>query len=70
MPVDYVTVPKHVLAREIDGDTVILDMAGGIYYGLTEVGTTAWQLFSDGLSFAEVCEKLLETYDVEPEILE
>ena len=68
-PDTRLNVPKHVLSRDLDGETVILDVAGGMYYGLTDVGTNAWELFSEGLSVDEVCKKLLETYDVEPEVL-
>src|SRR6478672_4662746 len=40
---DRVVVPDGVLAREIDGETVLLNLDTGIYFGLDAVGTDMWR---------------------------
>jgi len=61
---DKVTVPKQVMAREIDGETVLLDLAGGMYFGLDAVGTRIWALLGQGRSLEEVCAVLVAEYEV------
>lgn len=60
------TVPESVLSREVAGETVILDTAGGTYFGLDEVGTRIWELLRDGRTVGETETALLEQYEVEP----
>ena len=67
---DTVTIPTHVMAREVGDEIVVLDLAGGAYYGLDAVGVRIWQLLGDGKSLAEVCETLLEEFDVARDVLE
>lgn len=49
-----------VVAREVDGEMVLLNLASGIYFGLDPVGSRVWARLSDspaGLSdLADVVE--------------
>ncbi len=51
-------------------ETVILNLESGTYYGLDPVGAPMWQLLGEGKSLGEVCEIMLEEYDVPRERLE
>jgi hypothetical protein len=62
-----VTVPAHVIARQLGDECVMLDMASGYYFGLDPVGARIWQLLSEKSSFAEIVERLAQEYDVTPE---
>jgi hypothetical protein len=64
-----VTVPDDVLMRELDGESVILNLASEQYYGLDEVGTRMWQLLSTPKTIEDAYEILLTEYDVEPDRL-
>lgn len=64
-----VTKPEQVLARQIDGETVILDLASEAYFGLDEVGTAMWNEMIQADSIELAYQSLLEQYDVEPETL-
>lgn len=55
------------LSTELDGETVILDIASGIYSGLDPVGTTIWNLLADKVTFQAIVTEILSTYDVEEE---
>jgi len=61
------TVPAHVMVRQLGDECVMLDMASGYYFGLDPVGARIWQLLSETSSFAEIVERLAQEYDVAPE---
>ena len=67
---DKVTIPAEVMARQVGEETVILDLASGTYFGLNPVGARIWQLVSEGRALAEVCESMLDEYEVSREELE
>ena len=59
-----VAIPLQVMAREVGGETVILDLASGTYYGLDPVGARIWQLMAEGQTLTQVCEVMLAEYEV------
>lgn len=65
-----VTIPEHVMARQVGEDFVMLDLASGTYFGLDRVGSRAWQLLAEGRTIAEVCETMVEEYDAPRERIE
>lgn len=46
-------------------DTVLLDADHGVYYGLEGPARTIWDLLASNLTYGEICERLLERYDVD-----
>jgi hypothetical protein len=67
---DRASVPAQVVARQVGDETVILDLASGTYFGLDPVGARIWQLIETGKSLAQVCDQMVEEYDVAREVLE
>ena len=57
-------VPKHVMARAVGDEYVILDLEKGTYYGLDAVGARAWSLIVEGMTLGEVCNRVVHEYDV------
>lgn len=56
--------------RELEGESVLLNLETGMYYGLDAVGTRAWQLAAaDGL-LRTVRDALVEEYDAAPDVIE
>ena len=64
-----VTIPDDVVFREIDDESVLLDLASGEYYGLNEVGTRIWALLVAGTPPGEVLSSLRERYKAPEEVL-
>ena len=64
-----VVVPETVLFRELDGESVLLNLNTESYLGLDDVGTRMWALFTTEPSIQAACDKLLAEYDVTPEAL-
>jgi len=58
------------MARTVGAETVILDLESGTYFGLDPVGARMWQLIEEAKSLAELCDVMLEEYDVTREVLE
>jgi len=62
---DKVSTSDDVVAREVAGETVLLNLASGTYFGLNVVGGRIWQMLdSEGCTLAEVAEKLQDEFDV------
>ena len=64
-----VVVPDTVLFRELDGESVLLNLETDSYLGLDTVGTRMWALFSTLPSIQAAYDTLLSEYDVAPEVL-
>ena len=69
-PTPRYTIPDHVLFRELDGEAVLLDLEGEMYFGLDEVGTRLWQALSDSGTVEAALESVLEEFHVSREVLE
>lgn len=65
-----VTISAEVLAQEVSGEMVLLDLNSEQYLGLNEVGARVWQLLEGNKSLKLIHEKVMSEYDVEAEILE
>lgn len=63
------TVPEHVLARKVEGETVLLNLDNEQYYGLEGVGTRLWELVEAGTTFGQAVSALLGEYEVERDAL-
>ena len=63
-------VPSQVMARAVGNETVLLDLASGMYFGLDPVGARIWELIGEGKTLAQTCDILIEEYDVARDVLE
>lgn len=61
---------EGLLEAEIDGETVMMSIDRGEYYGLDAIGSEIWTLLETPRSVAEICAVMGERYDVEPEVCE
>jgi hypothetical protein len=50
--------------RDLEGESVILDLASGTYYGLNEVGTRIWVLLDEGRDEEGIAVALTAEYEV------
>ena len=61
---------KGVLVQELlDGDSVLLHVDSGQYFGLDRVGNEAWKVLSNGATLQDAYDQLLSQFDVEPDRL-
>jgi PqqD family protein of HPr-rel-A system len=54
-----------VETSEVDGESVLLDLASGDYFGLNRVGTVVWELLAEPRAIDTIAAALEERYDVD-----
>jgi Coenzyme PQQ synthesis protein D (PqqD) len=58
------------ISSEVAGESVILDLKSGTYFGLDEVGKRVWELIQTPRYFADLLKTLCSEYAVSPEVCE
>lgn len=65
---DRVSTSDSVVSREVSGETVLLDLDKGIYFGLNAVGGRIWSLIEEKpRTLAEICAVLQAEFAVTEE---
>jgi hypothetical protein len=66
---DSVSVPEGVVSRELDGETVLLNLDTGIYFGLDAVGSDMWHAIQSSASLGDAVSLIEAQYDGDPAVL-
>jgi hypothetical protein len=66
-PSALVVVAPDVLSSTIGSEQVMLNLRDGIYYGLEAIGSEIWTLLQQPITVAEICQVVVDRYDVEGE---
>ena len=66
-------IKKELIKREIAGDTILVPVGKSVYdsnglFILNELGAFIWDLLPNVDTEEEVCNLVLEEYDVQPEV--
>jgi type I protein arginine methyltransferase len=61
---------EQVLSCEVAGETVLLSLDDGLYFGLNSVGTHIWRAISPAVTVADIRASMLEHFDVDEAICE
>lgn len=59
------SIPPQVMSRLVGEETVILDLASGIYFGLDGVGKRIWEVLADGNTLGQIAAVIAEEYEVD-----
>ena len=65
-----IVISDGIEAANLDGETVLLDINSGHYFGLNEVGSRIVELVKDATTIRQVLDQMLSEYDVDPQRLE
>jgi Coenzyme PQQ synthesis protein D (PqqD) len=65
-----VRIPEEVIFRELDGESVVLNIESGIYFGLDGVGTQLWQWLAESGSLQSVRVRMADAFDAPAEQLD
>ncbi|MGI6852229.1 PqqD family protein [Mesorhizobium sp. 1B3] len=57
---------SDVVFCELGGELALLDLHSNTYYGLNKVGARIWELIQEPRSVSQLCEAIVEMYDVDP----
>lgn len=68
---DVLAISDDAVAREVGGETVIMHLASGTYFGLNPVGGRVWSLLEDSARpIADICAVIAEEFEVPPSVVE
>lgn len=63
------SIPRDVLVRELEGESVILNLKTETYFSLDNVGTSMWKALEANDTVQAAYQELLKEYDVDSETL-
>ena len=61
---------EEIVASDIDGETVMMSIENGEYYGLDDIGSRIWKLIEKPVKVSDLIDTLLERFDVDRETCE
>lgn len=59
---------ERILASPLENALVMMDIEGGDYYSLDDIGAAIWERLAEPLSVQSLCVQLIAAYAVEPEV--
>ena len=60
----HLSIPTQVMSRLVGDETVLLDLASGMYFGLDGVGKRIWETVAEGHSLGEIAAVIASEYEV------
>ncbi len=60
-------VPEGVIQTELDDEIVLMHVESGKYYSLNAVGSAVWKQLSSPRSLSELCDLVVDEFEVDPE---
>ena len=60
-----VSAAREQVSSGIGDDTVILELRGGVYYGLDGVGTRVWELLREPRTVRDIRDRIVLEFDVD-----
>ena len=60
----------NILASPVENALVMMDIEGGQYFSLDEIGTAIWERLAEPIQVGNLCAQLTQTYEVLPEVCE
>ena len=59
------SIPPQVMSRLVGDETVLLDLASGMYFGLDGVGKRIWESVAEGHSLGQTAAVIAAEFEVE-----
>jgi len=69
-PESRIALSKDQASCDLAGETAVVNLKSGVYYGLDPMATHVWKLLHEPVTFGGLCESLLRDYDVDGSRLE
>lgn len=66
---DQLFISKDVLARELAGEILVLDLRTSLYFGMTDVAARVWQLVEQQQTRDSIVETLAKEFDAAPDVI-
>ena len=56
---------ESLMFSDLDGETVMMSIESGKYYGLDDIGSRIWALVEQPLSVSDLCDTLMTEFEVD-----
>ena len=56
---------EDIVASDIDGETVMISVENGKYYGLDAIGSNVWKMIAEPVRVSNLIDALVEKYEVD-----
>ena len=56
-------ISQDVVHRVLDGETIVLSLESGTYFGLNATGTRVWSLIEEGASRSAIIERISSEFN-------
>lgn len=56
-------ISQDVVHRVLDGETIVLSLESGTYFGLNATGTRVWSLIEEGAPRSAIIERISSEFD-------
>ena len=56
---------ENMISSELDGETILMGVNQAAYFGLDATSQRIWDLIAQPKKVSDVCDQLLEEYDVD-----
>jgi hypothetical protein len=66
-PDTVVVAARDQVSADLEGESVILNLADGVYYGLEGVGSLVWELLREPRTVAALADAVTARYEVDAE---
>ena len=54
-----------IVSSDIDGETVMMSIENGKYYGMDTIGSRVWELLEVPITLTDMCTRLSEEYEID-----
>jgi hypothetical protein len=61
------SIPAPVMSRLVGDETVLLDLASGMYFGLDGVGQRVWESVAEGKYLGEIATIIASEFEIDEE---
>lgn len=62
---DRLVIPTSVVSRDLDGETVMLNLESGVYFGLDAIGSVIWTHLQQPTRLRDIRDRLVAEFDVD-----
>ena len=66
----YISRSDEIVASMLDDEVVMMSIEQDAYYGLDPIGSRIWEIIEKPARISEICDVLMEEYDVSRETCE
>ena len=57
------------MSSRVEGETILLDLSSGLYFGLDATGSRIWEALQEGPTLDELVQDLRQEYEVDSDRL-